>query len=100
NNFKAYAPYLEEVLSLKRQVADALSRKLGCTPYDALLDGYESGFTSADIDTTFGELRTFLPEFIQRVLDKQRDNLPLELQGPFSKTSQRDLGLLLMKQVG
>ncbi len=59
NDFATYAPYLEEVLLLKRQSAVALGEKLGCSPYDALLDGYELGFRATDIDAMFGELRRF-----------------------------------------
>lgn len=100
NDFKAFAPYLEEVLSLKRQTADALAARLGCSPYDALLDGYEPGFSATDIDATFGELRGFLPEFIELALERQRERAPIELVGPFSKAAQRELGVQLMKQVG
>lgn len=100
NDFSAYAPYMEEVLTLKRQAAAALAEKLGCSPYDALLDGYERGVRSADIDATFGDLRAFLPDFIQSVLEKQRTTPPVELHGPFSKAAQRELGALLMKHVG
>lgn len=100
NDFQAFAPYLQEVLTLKRESALALGEKLGCSPYDALLDGYEPGFRATDIDAAFGELRDFLPGFVQLALDNQRDKTPIALQGPFSKHAQRELGIAMMKQVG
>jgi carboxypeptidase Taq len=46
-DFARFKPWLEQVLDLTRQVADALGYK--GEPYDALLDNYEPGATTEDI---------------------------------------------------
>lgn len=100
-DFKAVLPGLEEVLNLSRQVADAKAAKLGVSAYDALLDQYEPGGRSADIDQVFADLSTFLPGFLDDVLAAQAgspDVLPLE--GPFPAAKQKALGETFMAALG
>src|SRR5437016_2114515 len=47
SDFKAFQPWLEKIVLLKRQEADAIGYKTA--PYDALLDEYEPGATTAEI---------------------------------------------------
>ncbi|MCH7838584.1 MAG: hypothetical protein IIC26_08765, partial [Chloroflexi bacterium] len=69
--------------------------------YDALLDEYEPGGRSADIDALFARLAGFLPGFLARVLEHQaRRPAPLAPEGPFAIEAQRALGLRLMAAVG
>lgn len=100
NDFVAYAPYLEEVVALKRQAAQAIGTKLGCSPYDALLDQYEPGITTALIDAVFADLRAFLPAFTDSVIERQKAAAPIEPAGPFEVNAQRSLGLQLMVCAG
>lgn len=100
NDWAAFAPLLAEVVARKRDVAAALSSRLGLAPYDALLDGFEPGARSARIDRLFGELRAFLPGFIARALEHQRARKPIAPEGPFPIERQRWLGLEVMKRVG
>src|SRR5215471_15412883 len=55
NDFAAFQPWLEKIVHLKRQEAAAIGYKH--VPYDALLDEYEPGATTAEITTVFAELR-------------------------------------------
>ncbi|MDV7341112.1 carboxypeptidase M32 [Terasakiella sp. A23] len=99
-DFKKIAPLLKEVLNLSRQAATAKSEKLGCSLYDALLDQYEPGGKSANIDPIFDRLEEFLPDFLQTVLDQQKSkafNLP---QGPFEIEKQKKLGQHFMETLG
>ena len=41
SDWASFRPLLETVVSLKREVAGALSARLGLDPYDSLVDGYE-----------------------------------------------------------
>jgi carboxypeptidase Taq len=54
-NFDAFAPYLEKNVELNRRVADALGYQ--DRPYDALLDRYEPGMKTADLEKLFDELK-------------------------------------------
>jgi carboxypeptidase Taq len=54
-DFKIFAPALEKNVELNRQIAD----KLGYAerPYDALLDRFEPGLTTDQLETIFAELK-------------------------------------------
>jgi carboxypeptidase Taq len=55
NDFPRFAPWLERVLDLERRVAEALGYEERL--YDALLDQYEPGMTSAQLDAVFTVLK-------------------------------------------
>ncbi len=65
-DFAAFAPTLEKVVSLRRQEAQALAA--GGDLYDALLDDYEPGATGAELEAMFAALRPRLVELRARVL--------------------------------
>ncbi|HEY8945353.1 MAG TPA: carboxypeptidase M32, partial [Polyangiaceae bacterium] len=72
----------------------------GLDPYDALLDGFEPGATSASVERLFAELGAFLPGFIPAVLEKQAAE-PLRVpKGPFPIERQKWLGAALMQRSG
>jgi len=101
NDFKSFAPYLEKVLGMVRIVAKEKSAYLKCPLYDALLDNYDPGRTSAQIDIIFADLEKFLPGFIGEVLDHQQSKgKPLPLTGHFPIAAQRELGVEIMKAMG
>src|SRR5690606_10541132 len=100
NDWRSFRPLLETVVSLKRETAQALSERLGLSPYDALLDGYEPGARTAAIAPLFDELRAALPPLIERILDKQRGEAVIVPPGPFPVEQQRWLGMDLMRRVG
>ncbi len=101
NDFAGFAPALSEVVALVRETAAAKAAALGSSPYDALLDEYEPGARSAEIDTVFADLEGFLPGFLAEVIEHQaRKPKPLPLEGPFPAAAQRALGLKMMKIVG
>ncbi|WP_296579196.1 carboxypeptidase M32 [Xanthobacter sp.] len=100
-DFPALLPYLEEVLRLQREIGRVKGEKLGLSPYDALLNGYEPGGRSARIDALFDDLAQFLPGFTEEVLEIQaRRPATPPLEGPFAVEAQRALGLEMMKVVG
>ena len=100
NDWASFRPLLETVVSLKREVAAALSARLGLDAYDSLVDGYEPGARSQRFAVLFAELRGFLPGFIDAVLDRQGKERVIVPEGPFPVERQRWLGLELMKRVG
>ncbi len=98
-DFAQVAPLLAEVLRLTREVAEIKSQALGVSPYDALLDQYEPGGSTAAIDAIFEDLGAFLPEFLGAVLARQ-PALPAGPAGPFPVERQKELGLRLMGRLG
>lgn len=100
-DFAAVFPQLSEVLNLSRQSAMARAEKLGCSPYEALMDRYEPGAREAAIDRVFADYGAFLPDFLGRVLEHQaRQKPPVEPRGPFAQSVQKDLARRIMSQLG
>jgi len=100
-DFAMIKPALGEVLRLAREAAAAKAARFGCSPYDALLDEYEPGGSSAEIDRVFGELARILPGLRERILERQsRTPEPLRPAGPFPVDRQRALGESLMRTLG
>jgi carboxypeptidase Taq len=85
---------------LARQEAKLLSDRTGLAPYDALMDPYEPGMTSATIDRLFGELRQWLPGLIERVREKQAGEPVVQPAGPFPIDAQRALCERVMRLLG
>lgn len=101
NDFKKFAPYLQKVLNFSREAAERKAKMLGCSPYDALLDQFDAGRKSKEIDAIFSDLEAFLPSFIQNVADNQRTKYtPSPINGIFPTEKQRALGLKFMSDFG
>jgi carboxypeptidase Taq len=100
-DFAAVKPKLEEILRLVRVAATAKSEKLGLPAYEALMDEYEPGGRTAEIDAIFSDYAAFLPGFLERVLAHQaRLPQPVEPSGPFPIATQKALGERVMKAIG
>jgi carboxypeptidase Taq len=65
NDFAAFRPHLETIVGLLRQKADAIG--YSGVRYDALLDEYEPGATTAEITGTFAELSKDLVPLITAI---------------------------------
>jgi carboxypeptidase Taq len=100
NDWTGYVENLRPVVRYAREEAQFLSDDSGLSRYDALLDQYEPGMRSADIDRVFGDLRQWLPGVIRQVMARQADDRVIHPQGPFPAASQRALGLEAMKLLG
>ncbi len=65
NDFPSFAPWLEKIVHLKRQEAQALGYR--AVPYDALLDQYEPGATTAELTAVFALLRQDLVPLVEAI---------------------------------
>jgi carboxypeptidase Taq len=97
NDWAGFLVNLREVLRIGREVAQRLSDATGLSPYDALMDQYEPGTTSAEVDRVFGDLQQWLPGLVQQVREKQSRETVIEPTGPFAKAAQRALSLDVMR---
>ncbi len=98
--FEDFAPYLEEVVHLVRDKAQLLGQARSLSPYDALVDEFSPGLTSAEIDAMFKALGRRLPGLIRDVLARQEQRPLLPITGKFSAGKQRALAVEVMKAVG
>lgn len=100
-DFALVRPYLEEVVRLQRETAQAYAAALGMDPYDALMDGYQRGVTAADVEPVFAAYEAFLRDALPRAEEIQaRKPAALRPQGPFPVAAQRALCQALSQRVG
>lgn len=100
NNWSDFYPSLQEVLQLRRETLGIMSRKLNLSIYDTALYMYSKGLNTKIVEKLFGELKSFLPEMIQEVVEKQKREKVLAPEGKFPMAAQKALGLELMGKVG
>lgn len=100
NDWNGFAPNLKEVVRLSREEAAIRASVNGGTRYDALLDIYEPGMTSQRLDGLFADLKRWLPELLQTVIEKQSGRRLIDPQGPFPVAQQRETGLQVMNLLG
>jgi carboxypeptidase Taq len=87
SDFAAFAPYLERNIELARRYVECFDEFE--TPYDALLDDYEPGMTSAEVRTLFEELKSELVPLIAALRDRAIDDSCLHQELPVER--QREL---------
>ena len=88
NDWTGFLPNLREVVRLSREEGKHLADEMGIGPYDALMDRWEPGMRSAELDRTFGHLKQWLPGLIVRVEAKQRGEQVRRAAGSFPRSKQ------------
>lgn len=100
NDWEGFSDNLREVVKLSREEAQIRAQAAGSSRYDALLNLYEPGMSSHELDRIFGDLKTWLPDLLQKVVAKQQQEPCILPQGPFNVETQRKLSLSVMKLLG
>lgn len=100
NDWQGFAPNLKEVVTLSREEAKIRADASGSSRYDALLNIYEPGMTSARLDVLFADLKSWLPDLLRNVVEKQAGQTLIDPRGPFPPQTQRALGLQVMEMLG
>ncbi|MEY4617155.1 MAG: hypothetical protein RJB66_2115 [Pseudomonadota bacterium] len=100
NNWKDFLPLFEKVVSLSREEASQRSASTGLAPYDSLLDQFNPGLTSLEVTQLFDQVKSFLPDLIQRVVEKQKSLQIIEPAISIPIEQQKKLGLDVMKTLG
>lgn len=97
NDFASFREPLERVVELCRAKAEALGYQDHI--YDALLDVYEPGLTTAQVSQVFGQLRGHLVSLVSRITQAKQPqlrvvnkNYPIELQRRFCHRLMSDMG--------
>ena len=62
---------LRDVVRLAREEAKYLADATGLAPYDALMDQYEPGMTSVEVQRLFDDLQSWLPGLVRAVRQRQ-----------------------------
>jgi len=100
NDWQSFLPNFREVVKLAREEAHLLAAATGSTPYEALMDKFEPGAKEQSIEALFGAVKTWLPDLIRKVIDKQQSETVVEATGPFGIEQQRALGVEVMGLLG
>jgi carboxypeptidase Taq len=101
SDFPRVAPLLAEVVNLTRQAAQALGERLGMTPYDALMDGFQPGIGAADVAPVFAAYEAWLAENLPKAESLQATRPPpVAPQGPFPAAAQLALCRRLAEAAG
>ncbi|MDX2090712.1 MAG: carboxypeptidase M32 [Kofleriaceae bacterium] len=100
NDWVGFLANWRPVVECARQEATLLAEATGLSRYDALVDRFEPGMTSAVIEPMFADLKRWLPPLVQEVLAKQRTEEVIPPSGPFPIEAQRALGLEVMGLLG
>lgn len=96
--FADFAPWLEKVVALKREEAQAVGYRE--SPYDALLDEYEPGATAKEVTEVFAKLRAELTPLVGAIVQSgrtpKRDLLtrefPIDRQAIFGQAAAAAIG--------
>jgi carboxypeptidase Taq len=98
NDFPGFVPYLEKIIDFNRQFIELWGAK--ATPYDTLLDLYEPGLTTTELDRLFGELRgRLVPLVVAIAQDGDRPDTSF-LEGTFDKETQKAFSKFILKEMG
>jgi carboxypeptidase Taq len=97
--FEEFRPWLEKIVALKREEAQAIGYGTGA-PYDALLDQYEPGMTVDRLQRLFTPLREELVTLIAAIGNSGRQpkreiltrRYPIAVQRQFATTAATQIG--------
>jgi carboxypeptidase Taq len=97
NDFKSYAPHLKKLVDLKRKECKLLGYK--DHPYDALLNQYEKGMTTKEVELLFEDVKKELVPFVKQIANAKQVDDAFFYQH-YDKDKQWNFGLDLLKQMG
>jgi len=97
NNFKAFAPHLEKLITLNKKKAEYLGYK--DHPYDALLDLYEPEMKTAYLTELFGKLKISLTELLKSIQAKPKHPIGF-IHQDYPVGHQMRFGHILLKGMG
>ncbi len=99
NDFASFAPVLAEIVEYQKKFAN-YTKKPGMGLYDSMLNSYEEGLLSADLDAFFAKIRTAVVPLLQKVvaqndhIDKDYNFLqyPTDQQEKFARMAAEHIG--------
>jgi carboxypeptidase Taq len=98
NDFRSWLPYWKECIRYARLIDKALMTDKMATPYDAALDLYEPGETTAYLDEVFKPLKEAIMGLLPIALAKQKTYKTIAL-APYDADTQRKLAYALLKEI-
>lgn len=100
NDYKKLEPYLDKVFDNNREIANIKAEVFKTTPTNALIDIYDPGRKSDEIDEVFTKLKKTLPELIKKIVEKQKSEKYIPLNEKIDEATQKNIGLKIIEQMG
>ncbi len=98
SNFASFRPWMEKIVKLKRQQAEAVGYK--DVAYNAMLDDYEAGASTTHISKVFAGLRDELVKLLTNIRDSGIEPDRTIITREFPVESQRQFGTDAAKAIG
>jgi carboxypeptidase Taq len=97
-NWAAFEPHMAKIVALNQQKADYFGYE--ASPYDALLEEFERGMTSAQLKTVFGELAPKQSALVERIVNAPKQPDLAWLDGEWDETKKWDFTLRVLRDMG
>ncbi len=97
DDYGIYKDALQEIIDIKKEEAKIIGYK--DHPYDALLDEYEPGLTTARVTEIFDHVKSELKPLLKKIRKSKKISTKI-LKGHFDKDIQWQYGLNILKQIG
>jgi carboxypeptidase Taq len=97
NDYAKLKPYLQTVLTYLREIANAKSKRFGCSNYDSLVDQYDPDRKSSQIREVFTILKKTIPDLIQKITDRQQTQQVIPLNEAITIDQQKLIAKRLMQ---
>lgn len=97
-DFGLLAPYMEKIISMKRDEAEYLGYEE--VPYDALLENYEPGMTTRQIQALFDILQPALIDLLARINNADVPDRHEILAREYDESGQWEFGMELLRDMG
>ncbi len=98
SDFTVFQPLLEKIVDLKRQESSILGG--GEHPYDAMLDTYEPGLTTAQLTPVFDRLQKGTKEILDQITPAQSAVDDLVLYRSYPKDRQLSVAKTIISHLG
>ncbi|MGJ8634682.1 MAG: carboxypeptidase M32 [Luteolibacter sp.] len=97
-DYSIFAPHLQKLLDFALEKADLWGFQ--DEPYDALLEGYERGTSTATIVSLFDTLRENLTPLAAQAVDKTKALKPTLPAGPYPVEAQKAFNQIVASEIG
>jgi carboxypeptidase Taq len=98
SDFALFAPHLETLLELAREKAELWG--YSGEPYDALLEGYERGTSTAEVAALFDNMRPAAREIAARAVENSAAHRPDLPPGPYPLAAQQRFNAQVAAAIG
>ena len=98
SDFSSFAPHLETLLGIAREKAELWG--YANEPYDALLEGFERGTSTAAVANLFDAMRPSVRETAARAVENSVAHAPSLPAGPYPVAAQQSFNARIAEAIG